>query len=250
MWHIVAVLVLIGLGSIFGLIGVAVVSSLIALVLASKSVGDDGDGERYRTNFLAVAGACLLPLAAVRWAEASSIIAMAGVLLVSATVFVLGGLKEGSKNGLKEGAVVSFSHLLIRVLTTGFLLSYLPLIRTLEEGKHMTWSFLLALAGMYLASRLSIARLPSRLRGWVSPVLSVTAAVALSAASLLFLPDTVSLVSMVILGITVGTAGLLGESSEKMFSDESPGGGRLWRGLGPLLFAAPAFFYAFRLYLT
>lgn len=243
MWHIVAALVLIGLGSIWGVVGVALVASLLALVLGSKSV-DDSKG--YRTNVLAVAGACLLPLAAVRWAESSSIIAMAGVLLVSATVFVLGGLKEG----LKEGAVVSFSHLLIRVLATGFLLSYLPMIRTLEEGKYMTWSFLLALAGMYLASRLSVARLPSRLRRWVSPVAGVTASVALAAASLLFLPDTVSLVSMVILGITVGTAGLLGGSSEKMFSDESPGGGRLWGGLGPLLFAAPAFFYAFRLYLT
>lgn len=223
----------------WGVLGVALVASLLALVLSLKAVGD---AKGYRTHAVAMGGACLLPLAAVRWSESSSIIAMAGVLLVAATMFVL--------KGLKQGAVVSFSHLLIGVLTTGYLLSYLPMIRALEEGKYMTWSFLLALAGLYLPKRLTIDRLPSRFHSWVSPVAGVAASVALAAASLFFLPDTVSLVSMLVLGLTVATGGLLGESSERMFSNQAPSVERIWRDLGPLLFAAPAFFYAFRLYLT
>lgn len=223
----------------WGVLAVALVASLFALVLSIRAAGDPSD---YRVHVVAIVGACLLPMAAVRWSESSSIIAMATVVLVAAAAFVL--------KGMNEGAMVSFSHLLIRVLTTGFLLSYLPMIRALEAGKLMTWAFLLSLAGLYLADRLSIDRLQPRFRSWLSPVAGTAAAVAFSVLSLLFLPDSVSLVSMVVLGLTVSLGGLVGKASENMISGDPARESRIWRGLGPLLHAAPAFFYAFHLYLT
>lgn len=229
----------IAVASIWGPMIVALVAGLTA---GSLILGSSDDEKGYRTMPLAIAGSSLFPLTAVRWAESSSLIAMSAVVLVGAAKLVF--------KGLKEGAVVSYSHLLIRVLTTGFLLSFLPMIRSIGEGQDLIWAFLLSLSAMYFAKRLTAARFAEPSQRWVPLVAGVAASATVSAVSLVFLPDTFSLAAMLILGVTVGLAGLLGEVSERMLSTGAPGRERFWRGLGPLLVAAPAFFYAFRLYLT
>ena len=210
------------------------------------------------------------PLAAVEQGEGGILWAAALTLMALAGAFVL--------RGLGRGVVGSLALCTSVVLHLGLLGSYLVLIAV--SGNRLLAALVLMVTAFEVAYGFVAARAPdpvtagaavkgkqtgsgSRHRprpSIVNPKASLAGIAACGAAaqlSRLFLPSALGIVGSLTLGIAVGAAATLGHAAAAITSEDlesGPEGVVLDPGvstsLNALLFAAGAFYYGFRLYLT
>ena len=223
-------------------------------------------------RILAVLGgglAITYPLAAVEQGEGGILWAAALTVMALAGAFVL--------RGPVRGAVGSLALCTSIVLHLGLLGSYLVLIAV--SGNRLLAALVLMVAAFEVAYGFMSARAPeavptravkgkqaapgSRRRPRPSIVnlraslAGIAACIAAAQVSRLFLPSPLGIVSSLVLGIAVGAAATLGHAAAAVTSEDlepGPEGAVLDPGvftsLNALLFAAGAFYYGFRLYLT
>jgi hypothetical protein len=184
--------------------------------------------------------------AGVYWASAASV-----VLLLSAFVF----------EGRTAGAVHNLSVCLLVIIGSGVFPSYLVLIR-LGLGIAPLNLYALALAGFALGSLLAEYWLPedgqSNSPGggrWVVVAAGLAGCELGTVLGIVLLQSYLPVVSLCILGLVVGAATILAESVERMVLSDlgsPPAAGQgAWEGrFRAFLYAAPIFFYCYRLLLT
>jgi len=234
----------VGLASWLGagpLTGVAALAAgSVAVVLAGSisnsqtSKAIEGSGARTRGSAILVGGlgAAMFPVAVyfngehgLLWAGAALILAVAPAMIFAASV---------------KGATARAGGQVWIAFYAGVGLSYLILIRQTLPGLRL----LICLLFMVIAYKAAKA-----LSGLSAAGVAAAGVAAALAAIVLQAPFT--LWPMVILGLVVGAACLLGDFGGQMLSEELTGPSLLVIGaLDALLIALPAFYYGFRLYLV
>lgn len=205
----------------------------------------------------AVLGAMLFPPMAYRWGEEGIAFAVAGTLIVAAATFVVTGMRP---EVLRSLGTTVFSCILI-----GLLSGYAVLLRV-SAGEKLVYVYAITLAG-YLIGRVpgirriggpSIsASIPSR--PWSALGTGVAGALMGAAVSIVLFAPSFSVAVAIPLGIVVGLAATLGDIGGRLLRMDVgigereasvPGYGGVMARLDTALLSMPAFFYAFRLYLT
>lgn len=268
--------VLLAVGLTASWIGPLMLSAVVA-VLAVASSYELIDVLRSRlpiTASLVVCAACAaLPIVTLYRGEAALLLTIAIAVVALAATFVI--------VGTRPEAIRSFGLGVTSILYVGALSSYLTLIRTLSVGAPLRAGpvryepgvrFLIALCLMIVAYRagsvLATTRLPRRAvapdlpsgahitwGGFAGGFAGCILAVAVSS---LFLHQIFGVATLALLGAVVAFSCLMGDLSVALLLGIGAGGPvtgaslrpKIFPKMAPFLFAAPALFYAFRLYLT
>ncbi|MEX0790578.1 MAG: hypothetical protein WD178_07370 [Actinomycetota bacterium] len=201
------------------------------------------------------------PLAAVEQGEDGILWAAALTVVVMAAAFLVRRPAGGVVGALAVSVAV--------VLHLGLLGSYLVLVAA--TGTRLLAALVLMAVAFEAAYAVAVARsgqpggrrpsgdLPPA--SYLNPTASLCGVAACVAAGLLarlFLPSPPGIVSTIVLGLVVGTAAALGHAAAAITSEDLNSGEReveefdagAFTFLNALLFAAGAFYYGFRLYLT
>jgi len=236
-----------GAGPLAGLTAVAVAAS--AMVLAGSMSDTNAAGI---DGVATAAGSVLFPVAVYFKGEHGLLWAGAGTILLVAPAMIFGGrifreriveAKEGpGGNGSESvrGATARAGRQIWIAFYLGIGLSYLILIRQTEPGLRLLVCLLLMALAYKTASSLA-----------AFPAAGIVAAELAALLALVFVKAPFTLWPMVILGLVVGLACLLGEIGGRMVRSELSGVSLLVIcSLDTLLIALPAFYYALRLYLV
>lgn len=247
-----AVTSFLGTGILAGFLAVAIAAGVF---LALRGLAGSGRV----VSSVSAACAMLFPMAVAARGEDGILIAAAASFVVISLAYVLSGRVPGSLQALAVAAAT--------VLHLGLLGSYLLLVA--GEGNRLLPALVL-MAAAFEAAFLTVSgrgRPPTRRQTLpaVSELVNVRAAiagvVACQAAALLtrlFLPARLGLLSLLVLGTVVAGSALLGHASASAVRSQGGVRDRVLGTVDPavlplanaLLFAAGAFYYGFRLYLT
>lgn len=235
------------------LAGYAAVALAVAVGLTLYMIGGGA-------RALPALGAVLVmayPLAAVERGEGGILWAGALTFFVMAAAYVMRGLGRDVVGSLAVGVAV--------VLHLGLLGSYLVLVAV--SGNRLLGALILMVVAFEAAYAVVASRAPARRTtgaastSFFDPrtaLAGVAACVGASVLARLFLVSPPGLLSSVVLGVAVGAAATLGHAAAAATSEDFGSGAVRMEGLdtgvfislNTLLFAAGAFFYGFRLYLT
>lgn len=200
----------------------------------------------------------VFPLAAFRWGERGLMLGAAAAMILVAAPAVL--------RGQRPGAIDALAASLFTVMYVGFLSSYAVLVRGAGRGRQLLLALSAMVALYHLGRWFGTSRLGRRLEspaGWVpslrGAVLGVAGSLLGALGSVLVLRAPFDLAPMLGLGLSTGVASTVGSLSGALVRTDLklgaleatvPGYGGIVARLEAVLFAAPAFFYGFRLYLT
>lgn len=222
-------------------------AAIAAMELARSMLGRDLAVQPW----LVVAGALAFPLAAFRWGEAGLMLAAAAMLVALAVPPLV--------RGLRPGALASAAATLFGALYVGFLGSYAVLVRGADRGALLL-PLLAGLVGLFHLGRAFGRRgAPPGEETLRGPVAGIGATLVGGLGAALLLDPPFDPGPMAGLGLSVGLASSLGGLAGTLVRADLgvadrdaavPGRGGLLARLEALLLAAPAFFYAFKLYLT
>lgn len=237
------------------LAGYAAVGLAVAVALTLYTIGG---GAR---ALPALGGVLVMgyPLAAVERGEAGILWAAALTFFGMSAAYVMRGLGREVVGSLAVGIAV--------VLHLGLLGSYLVLVAV--SGNRLLGALVLMVAAFEAAYAVIASRTAAALSrprsgappSFFEPRAALAGVAACAAASVLarfFLDSPPGLISSVVLGLAVGAAATLGHAAAAATSEDFEPGALHMEGLdagvfislNALLFAAGAFYYGFRLYLT
>lgn len=248
------------LGLLASWIGVAVFDLFVAAVVAfgaRELAWLLTRGKVGASLWPAAAAAVSFPLLAGRWGESTAIVGAALVVIVVSAAFVFGGLRPGAVRSLAGTLFVAFY--------VGMLASYLVLVRL--AGGRLIVAFALMVAayrgGRWAGDRRfggsPVAAESAFSPTWWGALLGVALCVLAAAASRAFLDERFQISAMLSVGAFVGIAAVAGDVAGSLVLQDAgvgereaalPGRGGLIASLHPVLLAAPAFFFGFRLFAT
>lgn len=242
-----------GVGVFFVFVCIVTIAAALDLcrVLKAEEVGV--------SRILVSLGALALPAAAYWKGEARLGLTAAFVVIGVASVHIARGLRPDSLRTL--------SATVFGAVYTGLLAAFAILMRTHLAGDLMVLTFAFDFGGYLLGSWTAKSILRGRMAGsavglrpsWREAVLGCAGAVLGSLLSLAFMPSPYVASTAVILALIVTAAAILGELSGKMLRADLgvgdlaasvPGMGGIVFRLDGLIFAVPAFYYGFRLFLS
>jgi hypothetical protein len=230
------------------LAGYVAICGSVAVVIACRAL--PGVGRAVRPLLVVLVAA--FPLAAVLWGETGLLWATAASTIASMGSFVF--------EGLRPGAMRSLAVAMLLLLYYGFLSSFLVLIR-FSLGHRPLVALTLLVVAYEMGNAVAVTRKrgasasEGRQAGWLPPAAGLVACLAASLASGAFLNNPTRPVSLLFLGTVVGAVAVLSHAIATRVSEEHTvatdaisvdSAARLTS----LLLAAPAFLYAFRLFLT
>jgi|GEM_PF-507884 len=239
------------------LVGVWVLAGFVAMVsaVAAAATLRHFTGLRSRSGiWLAAAASAAFPLAVAFFAEGGLLWALSLAVLAVGSRLVVANAVEGS---VREVGVS-----LWLALYFGFSMSFSVLIRHSQNGVRLLAAIAIMIVLYKVAVRLAgIGSADStNIAGTcLTPkivLVGLAASVAGALVALTFLASPFTIESMIVLGLIVGVASLLGEATSSLIasdlsgSSETSGELPIFMALDSALLALPAVYYGFRLYVT